>query len=217
MRRNVAVIGLGIFGFKVAMEIEHTGRVSVLAVDSDPKKVDRIKEHVTQAVVGDVTDEDVIQELDVAKFDQIVVAMGSHLQSQILAITFLKRQGAKTILAKANSSVQRDILLKVGADEVILPEEEFALFLAKKVSYPNINDLYPFADGFMANITVPERMVGFTIKELDLRLKHRMSIILYKKLGETPKILWNPNTVLNSGDELTILAETDNIAEVFGD
>ncbi len=218
MGKNIAVLGLGIFGSKIAVELEDESLGNqVMAVDSDPKKVDKIKDYVSQALIADITDEDTLRELDIAKFDFIILGMGSYLQSQILCITFLKKLNARHVIAKANTSVQKEILMKVGADSVILPEEDSAEILAKKLSFQNITEIFNFGGGFFAKVKVPKRMYGYTLKDLDLRQKYRISAILLKKKGDVPKMIWNPNTVLDEGDELTVIAEQDNITEVFGE
>ena len=47
------VIGLGTFGFNIATALSELGH-EVLAVDSDTKKIEQIKDKVTQIVVADV-------------------------------------------------------------------------------------------------------------------------------------------------------------------
>lgn len=218
MRKKVAVLGLGMFGYKFAVDAAKNGKTEIFAVDNDPKIVEKIKEHVSHAAIGDLADEEVIQELGVKQFDLIVVGMGSHLETQILAITFLKKNGAKVVLAKANSAIQKEILLKIGADHVTLPEEDFAIQLAQKVSHSNINETVAFGNTFIGEVTVPKRFIGFTVRELDFYRRYKMMVILYKKKDEPEaQLLLNPNTVLNEGDELTVISESNNIAEVLGE
>ncbi len=137
MKNDIAVIGLGIFGHEIAIRLEQKGD-SVLAVDIDPDQVAAIKDHVTAAVVADITDKDALLELDVDKFAIIILGLGENFEELILGITYLKKMGAKHIIAQATTEIQQEILLRIGADEVILPEKQSAVHLAARIAVPNI-------------------------------------------------------------------------------
>lgn len=216
MKKDIAVFGIGAFGEAMALQLYKLGN-NVLAVDHDPKIVERIKDDVTEAIVADVTDEDVISELSVAKFDLIILTMGNDLESLILCTTHLKNAKVKKIMAKVNSAIQKQILASVGADEVIEPEKEFAELLAKKITAPNIMEIVPFDNGFLATVAIPARMYGKTLQELDLRHKYKISAILIKKNNDEAGIIWDPSIKLETGDELTVIGMEDNITAVFGE
>ena len=119
-RNSYAIFGLGSFGSKLALELSKAGN-TVLACDINPQRVDEMRDKVTQAVIADVSSEETVRELNVAKFDAVILGMSSYFEKQILALTLIKQEGVRRVLAKANTSIQEKILYRLGADEVIQP------------------------------------------------------------------------------------------------
>ncbi len=215
MERDICVIGLGIFGYEVAIRLEKEG-FDVLAVDRDRQRIEAIKDFVTAAVVADITDIDALKELAVEKFDQVVLGLGSSFEDMILGTTYLKKLGVKRIIARANTAIQQEILLKIGADEVILPEKQSAERLAKQLALPNIKELLELdADLGLAEIEIKEQFAGKSIKDLDLRRRYRITALLIKRDGEKARIITDPSVTLNAGDLLVVVGTEENINKVF--
>ena len=214
MKGSYAIFGLGGFGSRLAGELSDNG-CDVLAIDVDTERVLNIKDSVTGAITADVTNLEVIKELNVKKFDAVIMCMSNHFEAQILALNFLKQEGADKVIVKANNSVQKRILLRLGADEVIEPEQDVAERLARKLSSDNIRDMFEFKGAFLADVIVPENMVGKTIKELDLRNKYGVTILLIKRPGHSFETIWNPDITLNSGDQLVVIGQEKSIMNLF--
>ncbi|MGA1862945.1 TrkA family potassium uptake protein [Deferribacter thermophilus] len=212
--KDVLVIGLGIFGYQVAVKLAKEG-LNVLAVDKNTKIINQIKDEVTDAIVADAANEDALKELSVDKFDRVILGLSGNFESLILCITYLKKLGAKYIIAKANTEIQKDILLKIGADEVILPEKEIAMKLAEKIARPNILDFFELGDETaIATVKVPDRFYEKSLQEIDLRKKYNITAIILIRDGET-KLIRDASVKLKSGDELVIAGDEDKIKEVF--
>lgn len=214
MKGSFAIFGLGGFGSRLATELSNNGN-DVVAIDVDAELVRAIGENVAVATVADVTNLDVIKELKVNKFDAVIICMGTHFEAQILALTYLKQEGADRVIVKTNNPIQKRILLRLGADEVIEPEQEVAERLAKKLSMDNIRDMFEFKGSFIADVVVPESMNGHTIKELDLRNKHNITVLSIKKPGANIETVWNPEIALAKGDQLTVIGKEKTIIELF--
>jgi trk/ktr system potassium uptake protein len=214
MKNIFAVMGLGTFGSKLALELSQAGH-SVVAIDRSKNIINDIKDKVTEAVIADVTNLDTVKEIDVQKFDAVILGMSSHFEDLILALTLAKQEGAKKIIAKANTDLQKRILLRLGADEVIQPEQAVAERLSKRLSMSNIADMFAFKGSTIAEVKVPALLSGKTIRELDMRQKYNISILLLKKPGKEVENIWNPDIVLEEGDELTIIGEEKSIISVF--
>ena len=71
----IAVIGLGTFGAKTAGRLFEKG-AEVLAIDSNPELVEKIKDKVTHAVCIDVTQEKAMRAVNITDVDTAVVAIG---------------------------------------------------------------------------------------------------------------------------------------------
>ncbi len=214
MKNTFAVMGLGTFGSKLALELSQAGH-SVIAIDCSKTIINDIKDKVTEALIADVTNPDTIKEIDVQNFDAVILGMSSHFEDLILALTLVKQEGAKKIITKANTALQKRILLRLGADEVILPEQAVAERLAKCLSMNNISDMFDFKGSTIAEVKVPAALSGKSIRDLDIRQKHNISILLIKKPGKEVENIWNPDIILEEGDELTILGDEKSIINLF--
>ena len=214
MKNTFAVMGLGTFGSKLALELSQAGH-SVIAIDRSKAIINDVKDKVTEAVIADITNPDTIKEIDVQKFDAVILGMSSHFEDLILALTLVKQEGAKKIIAKANTDLQKRILLRLGADEVIQPEQAIAERLAKRLSMSNISDMFTFKGSTIAEVKVPPSLSGKSIRELDMRQKYNISLLLIKKPGRGIENIWNPDMILDEGDELTIIGEEKNIIKIF--
>ncbi|MDA3832940.1 MAG: TrkA family potassium uptake protein, partial [Spirochaetales bacterium] len=165
MKKDIAVIGLGLFGHEIALCLEQKGS-NVLAIDIRPELVVAIKDHVTGAIVANITDENALLELDIDQFDMIILGLGKNFEELILGITYLKKMGAQYIIARATTEIQQEILLRIGADEVILPEKQSAAHLAARITVPNIMDFLELDEDInLTEIHVDEKLAGKTLLE----------------------------------------------------
>jgi len=213
--QDIAVIGLGVFGSEIAIQLEKKGN-HILAVDINPREVDRIKEFVTGAVVADVTDEEALIELDIGKFDIVVLGLGDHFEQLVLGVTHLKRLKVGYIIARATTEIQQEILLKIGADEVILPEKHAAIDLAEKITVPNILDCIPLGETEeLAEICIDEHLAGKSLKDLNLRQKYNVTALLLKREGKESHVINNPDEEFIIGDQVIVIGTKEDIKKIF--
>lgn len=215
MRKNhYAVFGMGSFGAKLAVELSRAGN-TVLIVDVDRQRVDDLRDKVTEAVIADVSNEEVIRELGVSKFDAVILGMSSHFEDQVLALTLLKQEGARRVIAKATTAIQERILFRLGADEVIQPEQDVAERLARRLTLDNISDLFDFKGSAIAEVRVPEYLAGRSLRQLDLRNRYNVTVLLIGKPGGDAETISDPDEVLEAGDQLTVFGSEKSILELF--
>jgi trk system potassium uptake protein TrkA len=214
MKKDILVIGLGTFGYALAIKLYKSGH-HVMAVEKDEHLVNKIKDDVTVSIAADVTDPDVLKQIDPNAFDIIVLGRSSNLELAVLTLAQLKNMKVKYIIAKANSFLQREILLKLGADEVILAEEEMAKRIANRITHPNIKEVFDFnTDISLMTVKVPKRLVGKTIKELDLRKKNSITVFM-RKQGDKTELINDPNIKFEEDDELFVAGNEANILKIF--
>ncbi|MCF6183554.1 MAG: TrkA family potassium uptake protein [Bacteroidales bacterium] len=214
--KDIAVIGLGTFGYEVATQLHDAGHY-VLAVDAKSEIINQIKDKVTIAVQADVTDEDVLKKLDIGKFNKVILGMSNSLETLILTVTFLKKLKTKCIIVKANTAIQKEILLKVGADEVIQPEVAMAKMLVRRISYPYVlESLTVDSKNSLIEISVPEKFSGKSLRDLDLRNKYGIIVVL-KSEKDHYRIVTNPETILFQGEKIFVAGEEGKILTLFGD
>ena len=202
-RNHYAVLGLGSFGAKLAVALARAGN-TVLVVDIDQQRVDDLRDKVTEAIIADVSNEEVVRELNVRKFDAVILGMSSHFEDQVLALTLLKQEGVRKVIVKANTTIQERILFRLGADEVFQPEQDVAERLARRLTMDNITDLFEFKGSAIAEVTVPEQLSGQSLRQLDLRNRFNVTVLLMRKPGGSAETVMTPDTLLEKGDQLTV-------------
>lgn len=214
MAKDFVVIGLGTFGFEVAKQLFKQGH-NVMAIDKNAITIHNIQEYVTVAINTDISDTAVIDELELYNYNKIILGLGSNLEALILSIAYLKNKGAKYIISKANTELQKQVLLKVGADEVILPEKEVAIKLCERLDNPNFLDKFVLDNNILLmNVKVPSKFNNKTLQELDLRNKFNVTVLIRKHDGKSI-VISNPQDILNEGDEIFVAGEEKNIEKLF--
>ncbi len=181
--KSVLLIGLGRFGRHMAeklLELRH----EVLAVDRNEERVNEILPLVTNAQIGDSTNEQFIESLGVRNFDLCVVAIGDDFQSSLETTALLKEHGAPFVLARASRDVHAKFLLRNGADDVVYPERQMASWAAVRYSADHIFDYIELTDDHsIFETAVPAAWVGKTIVELAVRQKYHINILATKHGG----------------------------------
>ena len=213
-RNSYAVFGMGSFGSKLALALARQGN-TVLVCDSNPQRINEMRDKVTEAVIGNVANADVVKELNVGKFDAVILSMSGYFEDQVLALTLLKQEGAKKVVVKSNSTIQERILDRLGADEVIQPELDVAERLSRRLSLSNIADIFEFRGSAIADVVVPAHLGGRPLKELDLRNRYNITVLLMRKSGTLEECAVGPGTVLERGDQLTVFGDEKAIIELF--
>lgn len=183
MKRQIAVIGLGMFGREVAVSLANMG-FSVMAIDSDAELVESIKDDVAQALILDTTNEQALLDAKVDEIEVVVNAIGTqHIENSILTTALLHQLGVAHIVARATTPLHARILRQVGAHEVINPEEDMARKLAHQLARPGLRDILTLAEGFcVAELPVPASFVGKTIAQLDVRKHYSVNVIGIQRL-----------------------------------
>ena len=210
-----AVIGLGSFGSNVAKTLYEKGN-EVLAVDVDKEKIEEVKTFVSHAVNMDAADKENLQALGIQDMDVVIVSLGPEMEASILTVLHLHEIGAKRVVAKALTEDHAKILEAVGATEVIYPEKDMAIKTAMKLSCPNVLEYLPLISGFgIQEIAPPEKFIGKSLKELNLRNKYGIQIIAIKELiPDKTTFVPKADFVLKDSDILVIMGEEKQLEKI---
>ena len=209
---NIAVFGLGRFGSNLATTLSELGH-EVLAVDEDERAVQRIADRVAHAVQADGTDEASLKELGVAEYDLAFVAFGD-IEGSILMTTLLKQMDLKRVHAKARNALHREILERVGADQVVFPEREMAIRVAHNLAAPNVVDYFELlADYGIGEVKVPEGVVGETVGSVNLEDGLNVSVLVIKR-GTELLIMPDLTELLRAEDVLVVVGRDSAIADL---
>lgn len=214
-KRNFAVIGLGSFGSTVASELARFGN-HVLGIDTSEKCVARIADVIAEAVIADARDETALREAGVEECDVAVIAMGGDLEANVLATMNAKLIGVKTIWAKAANKTQHRILLKLGAERVVLPEMEMGQHIAQMLNNPAVRDYVSLGNGFhVVNMAAPSWMDGKAIGSLKLAEKYELRCLGIMR-GPDYVDVTDPATPLRTEDRMLMLGRRPAL-RAFGD
>ncbi len=175
--KSYVVIGLGRFGTELATRLYACGE-EVMVIDTDEVLIDKIADRVTRAVAADARDIDVLRKLGVENFDRAVVAVGSDLGASALITMNLKSLNVPFIVCKAHDDTYKDILQKLGADRVIIPEREVADKLALGLTHAGVMEYIELSQEFgIVEMEPIPAWVGKTIRELELRNTYGVNVI----------------------------------------
>lgn len=207
MMKSYIVIGLGRFGSEVSRKLCEFG-CEVLAMDTNSELVQQFSNEVTHAVVGDARDKEVLRALGAREFDCAIVAIGDSLADSVLATMNLKELGVPYVVCKAHDETHRQVLKKLGADRVMIPEQENASRLARSLSSPNVLDYIELSEDYgIIEVPAPDRWLEKSLQELNVRAKLGVNILAVKRAGG---ITVSPAAQfrISVGDILVVLGDT---------
>ena len=213
--KQFAIIGLGNFGATVARELTEAG-LQVTAIDTDKGRVQLVQDYLHPVILADATDRKFLENIAVKDFDCFVVSTGADSHASILITLLLNELGAERIIVKANSADHAKILMKVGASEAIIPEQQMAVKLSRSLVQPNLVDYLPLTqDFYVAEIVPPAAFVGKKLMELQLRTKFRVQVIAVKD-RQTDKFDFVPggDYKVRASDLLVILGQEADINKI---
>ena len=214
---KIAVIGLGNFGMNVAKELYARGH-DVLIVDQSPELVQKGQEFSSKSVVADCTDKEVLANLGLSTVETTIISMGTNLSGSILAAMYLKELGVRNIIVKAINDDHKNILEKVGATQIVFPEREMAVKLARNITTPNVLDYLPLTNSFsIMEIIPPKGFVGKSLSDLDLRKKYHIQIIGMQDTVEgLISMVVSPDRVIKATDRLIVLGKQEHLEKIKG-
>lgn len=206
MMKSYIVIGLGLFGESVARHLCMLG-AEVLAMDMRNDLVQQVANDVTHAVVGDAQDKEVLRALGARNFDCAILAIGDNLAASVLITMNLKELGVPYIVCKAHDETHRRVLEKLGADRVIIPEQEYAQRLARSLHSHNVLDYIELSEEYgILEIPAPKSWIGKTLKELNVRAKLGVNIIAVNS-GEKTNVSPAADYQIQQDDIMVVLGD----------
>ncbi len=212
-QQEFAVIGLGRFGLSLATTLVERGYY-VLGIDRERDIIQHAADVITQVVALDATDENALRAVDIGSFDTVIVAIGENFECNIMATVASKSLGVRRVVCKARTERQRDILLRVGADHVVLPEHEAGQRLAYVLTGPNFLDQIELEPGIsITEIRVPKTMIGETLLESDLRRRYGVTLLVVKR-GKTLVVLPATDYVFQEDDLLVVIGTNEDIGRL---
>lgn len=212
--KNILLIGLSHFGKHVAEELADLGH-EVMAVDINEEKVNDILPIVTNAQIGDSTNEEFLKSLGVGNYDVCMVTISENFQNSLETTSLLKELGASYVVSMAKRDVQEKFLLRNGADEVVYPEKQIAKWAAIRYSADHLLDYVELDDEYgIFEVEVPLAWIGKTVGQIDIRKKYNINIMAYRQNGKLDASV-SPDTLLTDQITLLVLGEYKALQKCF--
>lgn len=212
--KNILIVGAGRFGKYTAIKLHDLGH-QVLIIDRDEKKINKCLPYVSEAQIGDSTNRAFMETLGIPDYDVCIVAIGDDFLGSLETTSLLEELGAQKIVSRATTGSQEKFLLRNGADNVVFPERELGFWTAIRYSSDNISDYIELSNGYsIVEVAVPSFWNGKRIEELNVRKKHKLTILGIKK--EEMDMNVGPDTVLWKDQQMLVLGKFTDIQKLFG-
>ena len=212
--KSVLLIGLGRFGRGVAEKLNELHH-QVLAVDKNEERVNEILPLVTDAQIGDTTNETFLRSLGVDNFDVCIVTIGEDFQSSLETTSLLKELGAKKVVSRASREVHKKFLLRNGADDVVYPEGQLAAWTAIRHTTEHVLDYIALDSEYaIYDLSVPADWNGKTVGGLDIRRKYNLNILAVRGDGQ-PSMVVTGDTMLQEDQTILVLGKWKDIQKCF--
>lgn len=187
---------------------------TVLGIDHDMSLVQRHSHEITHTAQLDSTDEEALKEINIESYGTVIVAIGTNFEANLMTSVALKEIGVRNVICKATTLMQRDILLRVGVDRVVLPEFEAGERLAMNITSPSVVSQIELCPGTrVSEVKVPDSMIGLTLEEIDLRNKYQLNVVAIQR-GESVLVSPKKGSVLRKDDLMVVIGSGDAVQKL---
>jgi trk system potassium uptake protein TrkA len=215
LRKRYAVIGLGRFGSSVAKVLTEMGQY-VLAIDSDENRVDALAPTLSRVVKADATDPSALKALRIAEFDTVVVAIGDNVEASVITALNCRDLGVRHLVAKAQDDAHGRVLERIGVDRVLYPQRDMGVRVAHNISAGGVIDFVRLSEQYgMAELVLPEPLVGRTLQELDMPSKYGLNVMAIKR-GKRLIVSPRADEKVSRDDVLVVIGDAQGINRLQG-
>ncbi len=214
MKKTVLLIGLGRFGLQIAKELNKLNH-EVLAIDKDEERVNDAISYVTNALIGDTTDEEFLDSLGIDNYDVCIVTIGEDFQSSLETTCLLKELGAKYVVSRASRDVHEKFLRRNGADDIIYPAKQIASWTAIRFTSDHVLDYIELDDDYsIFEMAVPDNWKGRAVGEIDIRKKFDINILGIKDNGKLSMKI-SADTRFDGDENILVCGNIKDIQKCF--
>lgn len=205
------IIGLGRFGMALAKEL-CINKKDVICCDIDEKKVKEMLEYTDNAYVVDDSSIETLKSIGFETCSTVVVAIGEEMSKSILTTLNVISLQIPKVIAKATNNEQGQVLKILGA-EVIYPERDIALRLAKKIINRNVMDFLSLNNEIEINeIIIPSKLIGVSVLDSNIRHEYGLNIIAIEHNGEIRTDI-DVNYIFAENDKIVVIGKKDSVKE----
>ena len=208
---NILVLGLKTFGASIVKQL-NSYNCDVMVIDKDMDRIEDVMDYATESVQLDITDTSELKKLSLNNLDVAVITV-DDIDVSLIATMIFEEAGIPKIIVKSASDIHKKILEKMGVKNIISPDRDMGIKVAKSIMDINIIDSINASDEYdLADIKVPNKWIGKTLEKLDLRNRHGMNVIGVKSVDTKLKISPEKEYKIKEGDRLIVI-ENKNISK----
>jgi trk system potassium uptake protein TrkA len=212
--REIAVIGLGKFGFYFARTLAELG-LAVVGIDTHASRVQMARDVLAKVYRADATKTEALEQVGISQMSHVLVSVGDSIAASSMISMYLKELEVEHVWVKAVNPDHQRLLYKLGVDQVIIPEQLAAVQMASRVAIPGFLQYASFDDELSFQELVVDKWAGKSLRELDLPNKKGIMVIsMRRKDGERAGFIPDPQYVLQPGDRLIVMRKTNDIDEI---
>lgn len=208
-KKTFAVIGMGRFGTSVTEELIARG-ADVLVIDKDEEKITQISKIATHAVVLNTSDIAALKEVGIQSIDHVIVAIGKDIENSILTTLILKELGVDKVTVKVQNEYHAKVVEKLGADELIQPEQQTGKRLARRIVSTNLLEYYDLNEthSFIV-VGATKKIIDSTIINLNVRNKYGINVVAIRRAKDI--VIPTPDEVITKGDQLLLVGSNTDL------
>ena len=215
--KSFCIIGLGKFGQTLAVTLAQEGH-QVMVIDTDSAKVTALADIVTNAVIGDPTNETVLRTAGVKDYDCSVVCFTQNINENILITIMLKEIGVRHVVSRALNEGHKKVLTHIGADMIVFPEQDMAEKLAYMLAKDNVTDFIEFSGYEIVEMHIPNDWIGKNLIELDLRRRYRVNIIAVSEQdGNNADVAPAPDRIFKKDERVTVIGSKKDVDKLLSE
>ncbi|ABR49434.1 TrkA-N domain protein [Alkaliphilus metalliredigens QYMF] len=178
--KDFLVIGCGRFGKSIAISLSNRGS-NVTIIDINEKIIQQLCDKVRHAVIGDATNSNNLEILEIEKYDAIIVATGTDVEASVVITETLQDLGAKYIIVRALHNAHARLLELTGADRIVFPQRDMGVRLAHNLNSNTLVDYLELSPEYsIMEVEVLSKSVGKTLIDLNFRSKYQVNIMAIK-------------------------------------
>lgn len=210
---EIGIIGLGKFGLPLAKALSEKGH-TVVGIDGSETRIRQAQNFLDLVYVANATDGTALRQLRIQDLDMVVVSVGESMEASILIVFNLQEMGMRRIAVKAVTPEHKKILLRLGVENVIHPEQDAALVLAHRISNPGMLDLLQLGGGVLLQELEVDKWEGKTLMELQLTAKGIMVVAVRRKGDDDYSFVPAADVPLAKGETLAVIGKEKDVLEL---
>jgi len=215
IKDHYIICGYGIMGREISKELP---KDKIVIIDTDPDKVRTAREEGLLAIIGDASEEEVLEKANVRSAKTLIACTSTDSANAFIVMTAKDLNPNIFTAVILRSPAGEKKVKRAGADMVLSPYRDTARKICIALRGPTVAEFIEIISR-KGNVLMLEKLVlkskdlaGKTLKEIDLRKRTGCTVVAIERKGEL--IMPEPDTVLEEGDVLYIIGKEDKLKKV---